>query len=162
MDRATLSAEKNKTMKLFFVILTCAAFFMSTSSMENERAEKVFGIFVGRTPCRELVKQLQIQTPDCMKLKWKLTLYQDASGKPSTYHLARTGHRQSLIEGKWVIIKGTPSDAEAIIYQLDPGMPDRSLLLLKGDENVLFFLDHSRNLLVGNEEFSYTLNRTDK
>ena len=124
VDRATLSAEKNKTMKLFFVILTCAALFRSTSSMENERAEKVFGIFVGRTPCRELVKQLQIQTPDCMKLKWKLTLYQDASDKPSTYHLARTGHRQSLIEGKWVIIKGTikpvsmlmPRTAHIVLY----------------------------------------------
>lgn len=30
---------------------------------------------------------------------------------------------------------------------------------MKGDDNVLFFLDKDRNLLVGNSDFSYTLNR---
>jgi hypothetical protein len=34
-----------------------------------------------------------------------------------------------------------------------------SILLLKGDDDVLFFLDQSRKLLVGHAEYSQTLNR---
>ncbi len=40
--------------------------------------------------------------------------------------------------------------------------PDKqaySLYLLKGDDNILFFVDPNGRLLVGNEDFSYTLNR---
>ncbi|HMH33129.1 MAG TPA: hypothetical protein VK543_08875 [Puia sp.] len=32
---------------------------------------------------------------------------------------------------------------------------------LKGDENVLFVLDEKKQLRVGNEDFSYTLNRVE-
>jgi hypothetical protein len=35
----------------------------------------------------------------------------------------------------------------------------KTLSLLAADENVLFFLDKNQKLYVGNEDFSYTLNR---
>lgn len=35
------------------------------------------------------------------------------------------------------------------------------LYLLKGDDNVLFILDENKELRVGNEDFSYTLNRVE-
>ena len=120
--------------------------------------------FAGKTPCKELAGTLNIsKTVDCFKLKWDLTLFQDPEKNyPTTYELRRTGHRESVIKGKWIVTKGTKSNAEAIVYQLDPDKPNESLWLLKGDENVLFFLDRYGNLLVGNNEFSYTLNRLRK
>lgn len=33
---------------------------------------------------------------------------------------------------------------------------------MKGDDNVLFFLDQDKNLLTGNNLFNYTLNRVQK
>ena len=120
--------------------------------------------FVGKTPCKELAGALKIsKTIDCFKLKWDLILIQEPEKNyPTTYELRRTGHRESVIRGKWIVAKGIPKDTGAIVYQLDPDQSDKSLLLLKGDDNVLFFLDKNRNLLVGNNEFSYTLNRLRK
>ena len=120
--------------------------------------------FAVKTPCKELAGTLNIsKTIDCFKLKWDLILNNDpVNNYPTTYELRRTGHRESVIKGKWIVLKGTKTNPEAIVYQLDPDNPDESLLLLKGDENVLFFLDKNRNLLVGNSEFSYTLNRLSK
>jgi hypothetical protein len=59
--------------------------------------------------------------------------------------------------------QGTKTDAGAIVYQLEPdsGKP-QSLSFLKADDNILFFMDKERNLLVGNDYSSYTLNRTTK
>lgn len=131
-----------------------------STPMSNSRKEgKV--TFIGRTPCKEITREANIKAgEDCFKLKWLLTLYFDPKTKqPSVYELNRTLHRQSLIKGKWTIIKGSPSDPNAIIYQLDPDKPKESILLLRGDDNVLFFLDKSKHPLVGNAEFSYTLNR---
>jgi hypothetical protein len=45
------------------------------------------------------------------------------------------------------------------VYRLTPGSNGTALYLLKGDNNVLFFLDQKEQLLVGNLYFSYTLNR---
>ena len=117
--------------------------------------------YVGRTPCKEIASEINIQpAQDCFKLKWSLTLkFDPKTHEPSVYELARTLHRHSLIKGKWRIIRGSPSDPDAIIYQLDPDKPKESILLLRADGNVLFFLDKKRNPLVGNAEFSYTLNR---
>ena len=120
--------------------------------------------FVGKTPCKELAAKLNISSSiDCFKLKWDLILFQDPEKNyPTTYELRRTGHRESVIKGKWIVSKATKTNPDAIVYQLDPDKPNESLLLLKGDDNVLFFLDANRNLLVGNGDFSYTLNRLRK
>lgn len=58
------------------------------------------------------------------------------------------------------MLRGPGANPEALIYQLDPNASQGSLLFLKADENILYFLDRSRNLLVGNYDFSYTLNRS--
>jgi hypothetical protein len=68
-------------------------------------------------------------------------------------------HRQAGREGKWTILRGTPSDPQAVVYRLDATETERVLFLLKEDDNVLFFLDQSRKPLVGNADLSYTLNR---
>ena len=44
----------------------------------------------------------------------------------------------------------------------NPGKPQGSPAFLKADDNILFFLNKDRNLMVGNADFSYTLNRVKK
>ena len=119
----------------------------------------VFGVFEGRTPCHELVVEVMQVTPvpGCLKIKWRLTLYQDdASGEPTTYLSMGTS---TFREGTWEIIHGLDGDPDAVVYQLQLGESQRPVSLLLVDENHLFLLDRSTNFLVGNELFSYTLSR---
>lgn len=120
--------------------------------------------FVGRSPCAAIAKESGLPVdPACFKLKWSLLLYQDpVTFKPTTYRLNRVINRRNIIEGSWTIVKGTAADPNALVYLLDPGKPGYTLYLMKGDDNVLFFLDKQRNLLVGDSLFSYTLNRQKK
>jgi NlpE N-terminal domain len=117
--------------------------------------------YEGSSPCREIARELnKAVSADCMKLKWDLTLYQNpTTGTATTYKLKGTFYRQQIGEGKWAIIKGTKTNPDAVVYQLDPDKPQGSLFLLKADDNILFFLSKEKNLLVGNGDFSYTLNR---
>ena len=119
----------------------------------------VFGVFDGRTPCDEQIVALLKTTsfPGCLKIKMRLTLYQDAAtGAPSTYLFMGTS---TFREGTWEIVHGMDGDSDAVIYQLhlDEGQPPVSFLHV--DENHLYLMDRDMNLLVGNELFSYTLSR---
>jgi hypothetical protein len=121
----------------------------------------VFGVFDGRTPCHEVVFEFTNTTPfpDCLKIKWRLTLYQDnATGAPSTYLYMGTSQFR---EGSWAIIRGMEGDPDAVVYQLQPNDTQGPVSFLKVDENHLFLMDRAMNLLVGNELFSYTLSRVD-
>lgn len=123
--------------------------------------ESAAGTFMGRSPCPEVAAQLNKAVgDDCMKAKWVLTLYQSPAGpKPAAYRLRGTFFRERIVEGTWAIVRGTKANPAAVVYQLDPDKPQGSLFLMKADDNVLLFLDRERNLLVGNGDFSYTLNR---
>lgn len=129
------------------------------SDLPKDTATQI--IYEGRTPCLDIAKEKKITVvPDCFKLKWKLILSKDPKTlQPTTYTLKRTGHRQSDITGKWTIIKAITSNPNVVIYQLDPDKPEQSISLLLGDENVAFFLHKDNELFIGNENFSYTLNR---
>ena len=121
----------------------------------------VSGVFEGRTPCHEIVFELTriASFPNCMKVKWRLTVYQDnATGAPGTYLFQGT---TTLREGPWTLLQGMEDDPDAVIYQLhmDDGQPPVSFLHV--DENHLYLMDRDLNLLVGNELFSYTLSRVD-
>jgi hypothetical protein len=63
------------------------------------------------------------------------------------------------ITGTWTIIKGIQSNPDAVVYQLDPDKPKESFFLLVAGENILFFLHQDKSLFVGNENFSFTLNK---
>jgi len=132
----------------------------------------VYGIFEGRPPCPGIAKQLKLVIPpDCIKLKWDLILYRDSVMlQPTNYILTIIGggdvvkveggsYQQKRLEGKWKISKGTRLNPDAVIYQLELGKPGDYLSMVKGDENVLFILDENKEFRVGNEDFSYTLNR---
>lgn len=118
-------------------------------------------IYDGRTPCRDFAAENNFTVSEsCFKLKWKLILHRDPiTLQPSTYALKRTNSRENEITGNWIIIKGSASNPNAIIFQLDPDKPNQTISLFAGDENVLFFLHKDNRLFAGNEIFSYTLNK---
>lgn len=132
-----------------------------TPSVSLLKTSRPIDIFEGRTPCLDLASQYNWDVDkDCLKLKWKLTLFRDSITQlPTTYNLKRTLHRSSDIVGKWTILKGFGQNPNAVVYQLDPDKSSQSLFFLVGDENVLFFLDKKQQLFIGDNNFSFTLNR---
>lgn len=138
------------------------------------RGPSVLGVFEGRPPCLETARQLKIPIPDdCVKLKWDLVFYQDSvTLQPSTFTLHIVGggdvvkqdgssYQQKFLKGKWTIVKGLKSDPNAEIYALEFDNPKVRMHFFKGDENVLFVLDENKEFRIGNEDFSYTLNRVE-
>ena len=134
----------------------------------------VIGVFEGRPPCSGLLPQLGLVADNgCVKLKCELALYRDSvTLHPSSYTLTVVGagevikqqggqYRLGKLAGSLTVIKGSPLNAHAEIYKLDVDKAGACLYLLKGDDNVLFVLDKNKQLIPGNEDFSYTLNRVE-
>ncbi|HSU29272.1 MAG TPA: hypothetical protein VLJ68_12885 [Chitinophagaceae bacterium] len=111
--------------------------------------------YVGRTPCG--VEGVN-KSSQCYKLKWSLVLYADAKkNQPLTYKVRGTGIPDNAGQrGSWQIMTGREG---RIIYQLNDGKGNGLFYLLKLDEGVLIFTNKEGRLLVGDEDFSYTLNR---
>ncbi len=119
-------------------------------------------VFEGRTPCQGLSHLLDPNKQDaCLKMKWYVLLYADPITQKPTYYLeGGSGYRKETMDkGTWSI--QTLSNGR-IIYQLKPDNKDHVISLLKGDDNILFFVRPDGSLLVGNEDFSYTLNRRSR
>jgi hypothetical protein len=101
-------------------------------------------VFLGRTPCREIAKLGLRLSENCYKIKWSLILY-TSKGKPTTY---RTRGNIAPATGTWKIKNNMIIlEAEHPVYFIMP------------DENILLFTDAKWNLLQGDEDFGYTLNR---
>src|SRR5262245_36267434 len=130
-------------MKLLFLVIA----IVSANSLHAQASDLQYGIFEGRTPCKELSTYLnEAPREACIKIKWRLILYKDSlTGSPSHYELSGFVFKRDKPQtGTWKIIKGTASDAAAIVYELTiPGRP--SLRLLQADENILIFLDEKGN-----------------
>ena len=112
--------------------------------------------FEGRTPCG--VPGIVEAGKECYKLKWSIVLYGNtAKNEPTTYKLFGTPYRvEGGRRGNWKIISGKEGK---IVYQLLDESGNPFIHLLKLDEGVLIFTDVKGNLLVGDPDFSYTLNR---
>lgn len=121
--------------------------------------EVVDGVFEGRTPCREIAAQLKKETsPDCTKLKWRIFF----DKKRMTYKTDGSFFRAQPRVGKFAVSQGIEGSSNAVVIQLDPDKPAESLFFLKGDDNILFFLNSDKKCFVGNGDFSFTLNRVRK
>ena len=111
--------------------------------------------FEGRTPCHVP----GVIAPDtlCYKLKWYIVLYANTKlNQPDRYKILGTRWRkEGGRTGTWKITTGQNG---RIIYQLNDEKGNGFLYLLKLDEHILVFTDAKGKLLVGNEDFSYTLN----
>lgn len=112
--------------------------------------------FEGRTPCQ--IPGIIPAGTQCYKLKWHIILYADTrTNRPGRYKIFGTTWRQDGPKtGHWKIITGKDG---RITYQLNDEKGEKLLYLLKLDENILIFTDAAGKLLVGDEDFSYTLNR---
>ncbi|MFD2519273.1 hypothetical protein [Emticicia soli] len=137
--------------------------YVTTSSKPIPAGKNVYGIFEGRCACQELAQVLKKEvSPDCFKTKWGLVLYQNPDTQATTnYVLEGSFYRQAIRKGTWTISQGSQTDAEAVVFELQADN-QQTIFLLKGDDNVLFFLDQNKNILTGNELFNYTLNRVEK
>lgn len=133
--------------------------FSSTTS-DDQSLQLVFD---GRTPCQEIAVEHPEMNADqsCFKLKWRLILNWDSvTHQPTTCAIRNIVNNQPRnISGKWKIINGTETNPHAVIYKIEVGNLAEPILLLVGDENVLFFLDKNNEPLIGNEDFSFALNK---
>ncbi len=83
-------------------------------------------------------------------------MYADAKTiKPATYYIKGTAVRHNGKTGTWTM--NTEKDGR-IIYKLHSDN-NEVLHLLKIDDNILVFIDQQGKLLVGDEDFSYSLNK---
>ena len=111
--------------------------------------------FQGRTPCH--VPGVIAPGSLCYKLKWYIVLYANVQKNiPGSYKVFGTRWRKEGGQtGNWKIIAGKNGRT---IYQLNDDNGNGFLYLLKLDEHILVFIDAQGKLLVGDEDFSYTLN----
>lgn len=123
--------------------------------------DSLMGVFEGRTPCgRIAVEFTGFPSQNCEKIKWRLTLYRDASsGRPTNflYEGTRTTRR-----GTWATRRGSASDPNARVYQLSPTPSGEPLFLLSVEDDVLLLLDPQLSVVVGDASWSYALNRSDR
>jgi len=125
----------------------------------KQNVEQQLMIFQGRTPCQELSKLLGRETTvACNKIKWYFILYTDPSTKKPTYYLqgGRQYKKATMKKGRWAIVQKNGRT----IYELHSDEWRNPLYLLKAGDKFLFITDADGNLLVGDENFSYTLYRT--
>lgn len=109
--------------------------------------------FEGRTPCREIIRKINPdkETP-CYKIKWSVTLYNDkGSASTGTYKIGVRDPQR----GKWAMKE---DKAGRTIYSLNLNN-GHTLDLLHTDENVVYIMDNKNGVLVGDEDFSFSLNR---
>lgn len=110
--------------------------------------------FVGRSPGLDAARH--------PKLKWDLTLHRDPGTLvPTTFRIKGTLYRARDLEGRWRMTRGAEVSPDAQVIELESDDPEVRLMFLQLDENVLLFLDSERNLLVGNGDFSFTLNSAE-
>jgi predicted secreted protein len=85
---------------------------------------------------------------DCAGIRTEIRLYaEQPSGRPVRYELiqtylkARDGDRSVQSTGSWTILRGSPSDRDATVYQLDYDRPERAQNFLKVGDDELRQLD---------------------
>jgi hypothetical protein len=172
---------KIKSMKPLKLLFTASLlFFAVTNSCSQQNkpvASSLLGVYVASTPCSQGTRPLpgmSVNT-DCEFIKWKLTLYQDASAKsPTTYTLQYLyglskpgttgfieGGKKGDMEGTWTISKGMGPDSHAIVYQLNDQKTGKTISLVRLNDHLLHLLDSDHHLMIGSAAWSYTLNRID-
>lgn len=141
---------------LLSLLLNC-----NSGQIESPKSNQTLaGVFDGRTPCAELGAQMgEPYRPECIKIKWRLTLYKNDTSSGGNYTIEGSVYRgDKARKGVWTVLKGTIDDPQATVIQLHH--PLHPLFLQKLDDNVFLFLDQDKKLMAGNADFSYALNRT--
>ena len=110
-------------------------------------------VYEGRTPCRGIEELMIGKTrPECYKKKWLIYLYKpDSEAISGTYKIGSIESRN----GKWKLKK---NNTGKIIYSLDLNNGN-ALDLLQTDKNIVYIMDEKGGLMIGDHDFSYSLNR---
>jgi len=163
---------------VLLTVTACATVISQTTTPSPvPTGSPIRGVFEGITPCSHLTRPLP-QIPadtNCEQMIWAFVLYQDPTTRtPTTYTLnsaygipqPRTlglagGGTAIAMEGRWAIVKGTKTDPDAVVYQLDPDSPQTTVSFVEINEGILHVLNSDKTLMIGNGGWSYTLNRTD-
>ena len=116
-------------------------------------------VFIGRTPCH--IPGLIPAGRECYKLKWHLVLYAlPGMNGTGTYKVFGTLWRKENGQaGIWKIITAKNGN---ILYRLNNEKGDGFLYLIQPGEQIILFTDATGKLLVGDMDFSYTLNRASR
>ncbi len=126
---------------------------VSITAKQSEMDDSL--VFEGRTPCG--IPGIIPRSSECYKLKWLIVLYANEENKQGNYLMKGTPWREAGGRtGNWKIETGKDG---RIIFRLDDENNTPLIRLLKLDEDVVIFTDEKGNLLVGDLDFSYTLNR---
>ena len=158
------------------LLLTGLLAVTNSCSQPTKSSQKELGVFVGATPCLKGSQPVSgiPQDSNCEFIKWKLTLYVNDKNEPANYRLeyeygisqpSTEGFKDGKIvsaEGRWQINKGANKNPAALVYQLDPDNPSRSISFIKLSDGILHLLDNEKRLMVGNPGFSFTLNKVSK
>ena len=120
-------------------------------------------VFEGRTPCQPFANEHPEMnvSETCFKLKWKLILKRNPKSlEAEDYKLRKVVDGRPLeVTGHWKIMHGLPDRPNAVIYVIEPDNPAESFAFLAADDNILYFLNKEMLPFIGNEDFSFTLNR---
>jgi hypothetical protein len=169
-------------LQFVFPIISMAACLAIPNCSAPGKNPDIFAVFAGTTPCNNMVRPIhQIPgEPDCEMVKcncvmveWKLIFYYDPLTKePTEYKLSSINRfivketnmysqpgTKAESQGKYAIIRGTTTNARAVLYRLNPDKPAIMLDLLKLNDSLLHIVDREGKLMIGNEFWSYTLNR---
>lgn len=137
------------------------------SSTQLAGISDTVGIYYGRTPCNKALREINnISAEGCQVIKCKLVLLQDTATHTPNNFIIQTiyvgkGDNRYTVTGTWKLLEGTIDNPSAVVYQLlaGTGKSQNKLLLVKADDNILYFIDNDTQLLVGDSYTSYTLNR---
>lgn len=115
-------------------------------------------ILEGRTPCA--IPGLLLEETVCYKLKWHIVMYSNDNNNTGSYVIySNLWGRQQEKKGTWSIVKNSNNNS---FYKLTDSNKQLPVFLVKIDDNIFMFANKEGNLLVGDEDFSYTLNRIAK
>jgi hypothetical protein len=130
------------------------AVYTGIAGLQTEMKDSI--IYTGRTPCK--IPGTMEVSPSCYKLKWRLALHVQP-GKKDTGHYSIYGNRwpkANPATGTW---SSSPGTNGSIVYRLYDSTGNIFSRLLQPGENILLFTNLEGKLLVGDEDFSYTLNK---
>jgi len=167
-----------KKINVIFIIVSFTSCLHAAdcySQTTKPGASAVLAVFAASTPCSNGTRPLPgiSANAGCELIKWNLVLFHNPTTlQPTIFQLNCTyglplqgttgfigGGTKVSLTGKWVILKGTPANSNAVIYQLNADKSGMTLSFLKLGDDLLHLLDSEKRLMIGNGAWSYTLNK---
>lgn len=167
-----------KPIKLFLtytLLLTYVLFTNSCSGAEVPNNSSSGIVLAGSTPGDSLIKSLLTIRPDAKIdfIRWDLTLNNGENnantfvlnvtygeGQPNTLGFKGGGEKLSF-QGKYIVSQSGNGNLNGEIYQLKSDKLPNTISLVKLNDNLFHLLTPKNQLIVGNDGWSYTLNRKE-